>query len=110
MVLTSGHVRAKQTAEIIVEIAECELRHEPLLELGHDPGAVVGMLELLGDVGTVAIVGHNPQLSVLVGDLASPGEVGGEAALRTGEAAVLDFDGPVTLRAGRVVERLRASD
>ena len=61
IVLASPLVRARQTAEIVAEETGAELRVSPLLA----PGATAESLRLavVGTVGPVATVGHQPDCS-----------------------------------------------
>jgi phosphohistidine phosphatase len=60
-VLSSPLVRARQTAEIVADETDAELRIEPLLA----PGATVAELRraVTGAGGAVATVGHQPDCS-----------------------------------------------
>jgi phosphohistidine phosphatase len=61
LVLTSPHVRARQTAEAIAEATGAPVRVEPRLE----PGATVHDVRsaVAGAAGPVATVGHQPDCS-----------------------------------------------
>ena len=64
LLATSPLVRAGQTAEIVGSEYECETVTVESLAPGHDPEQVVKWLRAqAGD--TVAIVGHEPDLSIL---------------------------------------------
>lgn len=105
VILASGHLRAATTAKILAESLERPLHREPLLELGHTSGEVLGLLDLLASgkwpgavsiarppaLSAIMLVGHNPQLERLAGVLL--GGPTGEFAtgLRTGEAIILDL-------------------
>lgn len=94
LVLSSGYVRAMETARIIVGVLACPLIHARELEVGHPASEAADLVrrraaESAGRV-PLALVGHNPQFEHLLAILARvPG--GDAPALRTGEAAVLDL-------------------
>jgi phosphohistidine phosphatase len=91
---TSPLVRAVQTAEIIAE--ECG-GMEPVLvdELApeHAPEALVPWLRTHEDDAVVAVVGHEPHLSFLVGWLLT-GRHESFVELKKGATCLLDFDDP----------------
>jgi len=109
VILASGHLRAMTTARILAESLERPLHREPLLELGHTSGEVVGLLELLADgkwpgvpapartppLTSLMLVGHNPQLERLVSVLLEGPTSRQFTTLRTGEAVLLDVQHPV---------------
>jgi phosphohistidine phosphatase len=100
VVLFSPKVRARRTAELAAgEWSKAErerLRaHDPLAGGFHAPEALAALSELPGD-GRLLLVGHEPDLSTVVGELTGSGvdlKKGGLAAVRLeavgGELAVL---------------------
>jgi phosphohistidine phosphatase len=102
LVITSGLARALATAEPIAEACGCALEREAVLEGGHPAAAVVDLVESREGQRSVAIVGHNPQLSELVEALAETSD----EWLRTGECAVIELEPG----RGRVVERWRLEE
>jgi phosphohistidine phosphatase len=65
---TSPLVRAIQTAEVIAAEYDCDFVQVEALAPGNDPGEVLKWLQQQrGD--TIAVVGHEPDLSALVGYL-----------------------------------------
>jgi len=102
MVITSGLARALATAEPIAAACGCALEREGVLEGGHPAAAVVDLVASRESHGSVAIVGHNPQLSEVVEILAGASD----DWLRTGECAVIDLEPGE----GRVVDRWRLEE
>jgi phosphohistidine phosphatase len=90
IVITSRFSRALATAKPIAEACGCTLEEAAVLEAGHEASSVIEMLVGRSLEGPVAIVGHNPQLSEIVERLC--GEEARGMWLRTGEAAVVDFE------------------
>lgn len=107
-ILTSPATRALETANLIAEglglIAEIEDR----LGLATTPSAVVELLGALSPASSVALVGHNPTLSIVADVLCNgPPGVGG-IELRTGQAAVIDIPDPANaIGACRLLDLLR---
>lgn len=98
VILSSGHVRAWDTATILAEAMGCQLVHEPTLELGHSSSEVIDVVakmalgfgvltspaERVGPPRTVALVGHNPQIERLAAVFLN-GIGGTGPSFRTGE-------------------------
>lgn len=89
-----------------------EVEHHDAL-LVDEPAS--GVMELLGEWagavpsgGTLVLVGHNPQVSVLAGTLGGRG-VGAGLGLRTGQAAVLEIPADGS-GAGSLVEVVRLEE
>ena len=102
LVFSSPLVRARQTAELLVEAHPARPRLAEAIELAPG-GAAAAALELVRarkGVATFALVGHEPDLSRLEGYLLT-GHEGSLAELRKGGAALLDF--PERPTAGRAV-------
>lgn len=109
LILTSGYARAIHTATIIQAALECRLDSAVELESGK---LVSDAIELIGrhtDVQTLMLVGHNPQLGMLVGAL-TKGLGASELLLKTGEAVVLDIPLANPIGSGRVIDRLRLEE
>ncbi len=98
VVLSSPYARAWATAEPIALALGAALREEASLECDHPPSRVLARLETM-EAESLVLVGHNPQLSDLVGLLARDA---GEVRLRTGEAVGLECPGDLSLRRGEV--------
>ena len=101
LVLCSSAERTKQTWAL----AAAELPGEPVVEVAQrlylaSPGQVLEVVrEVDPDVGTVAVVGHEPVLSTLTQALAGPGSDSGSrtalaAGFSTSAVAVLELDEP----------------
>jgi len=92
-VLYSPKVRAVQTAELAAEVwdeAQRELlRVYPPLAGGFDGAGALEAIAGLGMEARVLLVGHEPDLSIVAGDL-----TGGRVELKKGGLAVLRLDGP----------------
>jgi phosphohistidine phosphatase len=76
VIWTSPLVRAVQTAEILAAEAgyKGELRACSQLSPGHDPGDLIKLLGSEGNEGPIALVGHEPSLSLIAAALL--GDVG----------------------------------
>ncbi len=114
LILSSGLVRAEQTADILAESLNAERVIEPVLGLGHRASDVVEILEQLQrqrQADALIIVGHNPQLEHLVAVL-TEGPTAKPVRMRTGQCAVLDVpnSGTPLLGSGKLVEMLRFDD
>ena len=74
-VITSPLVRARQTAELLAAAAEPALPLVVIDELspGHAPSSVLTKVRKLGDWERVALVGHEPDLGYLAGELVGAG-------------------------------------
>jgi phosphohistidine phosphatase len=91
-VLFSPKVRARQTAELAAETWEEADRaalavHEPLAG-GFDAAQAIEVLASVPAEGRLLLVGHEPDLSLLAGDL-----TGGRVDLKKGGLAVIRLDG-----------------
>jgi phosphohistidine phosphatase len=106
LILTSGFLRARNTAEILRDAIHCDLRHEPLLE---NSGRNNEVLRLVAEHAerpprsALVLVGHNPQLEDLLAQMVPDHPF---VEIRTGMAAV------VALRGGsaRLVRTLRLDE
>jgi phosphohistidine phosphatase len=90
-VLTSPLQRALQTADILGAVYDLSPRVVPELAAGRDPNEILPVLESLAGPDTVALVGHEPDLSTLVGLLVS-GESRSFVSLKKGGACLLELD------------------
>jgi len=101
-ILTSPAARALQTANLLAAGLGLAAEVDDLLGLSTTPSAVVELLGSLGSgsgwhgspsrwVASVALVGHNPTLSIVAGVLCHGPAGGGGFELRTGQAAVLEL-------------------
>jgi phosphohistidine phosphatase len=71
VIWTSPLVRAVQTGEILAEVAGVRAGVQVVAELspGRDPNDLVALLRAEGKRGPLAVVGHEPSLSLLAGVL-----------------------------------------
>jgi len=90
-VLTSPLKRAVQTADIVAAAYDLSPRVVPELAAGRDPHDILSVLESMAGPDTVALVGHEPDLSTLVGLLLS-GEARSLVSLGKGGACLLELD------------------
>jgi phosphohistidine phosphatase len=102
-VATSPLTRAKQTAELLVQALETEVRVETLDSLA--PGAphreTLKWLREVESGASVVLVGHEPHLGKLAGMLLF-NSVSAELPLKKAGAVWIDFIGPVEPGAGRL--------
>jgi phosphohistidine phosphatase len=99
-VLTSPLRRALETAALLArELGSCEPEIWPALGADADPVAILA--GLAGPFERVVLVGHQPTLGE-VATLAMAGVAAAGAALGTGGAARLDFEGRPRPGAGRL--------
>jgi phosphohistidine phosphatase len=85
---TSPKVRARETAVLACEALGCDpIEHEPLAA-GFDRDDALELLAIAGDDQRVLVVGHEPDFSQVVHDLA-----GGRIALKKGGVAAMRIDG-----------------
>ncbi|MDN3518617.1 phosphohistidine phosphatase SixA [Aquisalimonas lutea] len=100
--VSSDLLRARETADLIAEaVAVGEREVFPGLAPGADPGAVYTRLAGDTDVDTIALVGHEPQMNLLLG-MALTGEAIGPARFRKAGVALVEFPGPLRPGAGRL--------
>lgn len=116
LVLTSGLVRAEQTADGVCTHLDVARRQEQVLSLGHAPSDVVEVIEVIRKTtpeARVMLVGHNPQLEYLVGVLLE-GPGGQPYHMKTGTCVMLDCTKPSKsgslLGAAVLVEAFRLDD
>jgi len=113
LILASRFARAAQTASIVSEITGAPVRFERALELGYPSEDVVELIRRhlgSGRPDPLMLVGHNPQMEILLTALAGPGP-GDDGEMRTGMAAIIEIeDAGVREGAGRLVTKLRSDD
>ena len=94
-VLSSGHARAWQTAELLHEVAGWRKPEEcPALEAGRPVSAALDVLQGRTE-RSIALVGHEPYLSRLASLLCTGSEDAIRLELKKGAVASLSFAGPV---------------
>ena len=93
--LSSGYARAWQTAELLHEVAGWHRPEEcPALEAGRPATSVIDVLQGRSE-RSLALVGHEPQLSMLASLLCTGSEEALELELKKGAVAFLSVAGPV---------------
>ena len=115
-IVSSGAARAWRTAEIIGERVGVRVEGDDSLLVDEPVSVVIDRIgtwaQAVPEAGTLVLVGHNPQVSVMVGMLAGGGLGSGNLSgigLRTGEAASLEID-PVSLSSGMIGGTLHGLD
>ena len=94
-VLSSGYARAWQTAQLLHEVARWPAPEEcPALEAARPASAALGVLRGRPE-RSLALVGHEPQLSRLASLLCTGSEDALQLELKKGAVAALSFAGPV---------------
>jgi phosphohistidine phosphatase len=93
-VLTSPLPRAAETARILAAAADLPVPPEPCAALGPGggPGALVAALRGASPAATIAVVGHEPDLSTLASFLLAPGGARVELSVKKGGATVIDVE------------------
>lgn len=95
LVLSSGFARAWQTAEVLHDAAGWPAPEECReLEPGRPPSAVVAVLRRHA-LGSIAVVGHEPDLSGLASFLCTGSEEALQLEFKKGAVLSLSFPGPV---------------
>jgi phosphohistidine phosphatase len=106
VVACSPLVRARETAEILVRAFArrnaSQLQQVEALAPGGNRDELVAWLNTLPSGSTVALVGHEPDLSLLLGHLTSGGE-GTYARFGKAGAALVEFAGAVAPGSGELV-------
>lgn len=89
LVLTSPLVRARQTAEILVENLEMpvDLEVDDRLSPGFDLQDLPAILRQYADFGNLLVVGHEPDFSEIIGDLIG----GADVVVKKGSLARIDL-------------------
>lgn len=110
-IIASRFTRALCTAKPIATALRLPLRTAPELESGRDPADALGLLSTMQPEAPLALVGHNFQLSDLIGLLIEGRPTRGSWArpveLRTGQAAILDTGNPIQPAKCKLLELLR---
>lgn len=113
LILSSEFVRARETARILSQRLGVDLRFEKCLELGWPADDAVSLIARAGDAGLdgpLMLVGHNPQMEILVSSLVH-GLTPAEDEMRTGMAALIDLPDPSSPEGtGNLVRKLRLDD
>ncbi len=105
---TSPLVRAVQTAEIICDrFGAAKPVVVPALEPGRAVGDVLAWVNTQRADATVAVIGHEPQLGILITWLLTGDESRGVVELRKGSACLLDFPGEAAAGAAKLLWLLK---
>jgi phosphohistidine phosphatase len=95
-VITSPYIRARQTAAIVAQslgLSDC-LTEDSRLEPGFDLDAMNSLLTERAGLDSILLVGHEPDLSALLGTLIGGGRIG----MKKGALACVKGVGPLDLR------------
>jgi phosphohistidine phosphatase len=103
VVLSSGFVRAWQTAGLLHEVASwpAALRFAAL-EPGTSASEIIARLRDYAEHHAIALVGHEPTLSYLAGALLAGTDADLDLVMKKGGAAALRFIGPVEAGMGQL--------
>ncbi len=104
-VVTSPYERARETAAIVATELGAPLEQEPALEPGADLDALAAVLAAHADDAELLIVGHEPDLSTLVGELIG-GKRGAGVELKKGACACVNLPGRALRQAVGAADRL----
>ncbi len=100
LLVCSPLVRARETAEIIARaFGDLPILERPELDCSYPPDAIANWLQSCPKSDTVMVVGHETQLSSLVGLLLT-GTSQSLVVMRKGGVVLIEFRGRVTAGAG----------
>lgn len=105
VVLTSPFERARETAAIVAAALGMPLELEPALEPGADLAALAALLAAHTGAAGLLVVGHEPDLSTLVGELIG-GKRGARVEMKKGACACVDLPASALRKAAGAAERL----
>ncbi|MGZ3714659.1 MAG: phosphohistidine phosphatase SixA [Ktedonobacterales bacterium] len=71
-IYSSPLTRARETAAIVADVLGCDITETPLLAPGSDLQSITPLLSKHDDNAVLFLVGHEPALSGMVGQLISP--------------------------------------
>ena len=108
--VTSPLLRARQTAEIVAKSYRWQEPPQVAAELGHGYAvdAVIKLLAKFPPGATVALVGHEPDLSSLTGALVTANG-GLQIAVKKSGVVGIEFDGPPEASKGTLLFHLKPS-
>lgn len=101
LIITSPLVRAVQTAEILRKacgLRKKQLQIEEFVSPGMDARKLIRHLRSLDQPGTVAVVGHEPDMSVCAKQLLS----GGSLVFGKGHIACIEYEDGATMKSGKL--------
>jgi len=93
-VISSDAIRARQTGEVVARAIDLDLEFDDRLRVDRPVEPVIGLIAERAadpDLRGLVLVGHNPQLGMLVARLALGG-LAPAVVLKTGTAVVLELD------------------
>jgi len=93
-IIASRAARASRTAELIAEALGLEVERRDEVGLSTTPSRVIDLIANASDESCLALVGHNPTLSMVADVLVHGPTPSCRIGLRTGEAAVLEVSDP----------------
>lgn len=109
-VFMSPYARTRQTAQTIADILGLEPMVDERLLCGAPASAGLDLIAEYEALGvTPCLVGHNPQVSELVGILVA-GLPASDAGMRTGEMVALSLEGRLPIGSMRLDYRLRLEE
>lgn len=103
--ITSPYERARETAAIVAVELGMPLELEAGLGPGADLAALASVLAAHADADELLVVGHEPDLSALVGELIA-GRHGAQIEMKKGACACVDLPASAVRKATGAVERL----
>ena len=103
--IASPYVRARETAAIVAAELGMPLELEAGLEPGADLAALASVLTAHADAAELLMVGHEPDLSTLVGELIA-GRRGAQIEMKKGACACVDLPASAVRKASGAAERL----
>jgi phosphohistidine phosphatase len=89
-VISSPFARARETAEIVATEVGIPLTMEPALAPGADLAALASALDKYGEDAELLLVGHEPDLSALIGTLIA-GKHGARVEMKKGACACIEL-------------------
>lgn len=108
-VIASQAERAWQTAGVIADGLGLPVEADERLLVDEPVSGVLEMLRGARTARAMAIVGHNPQLGMLVAVLGG-GPMSAASAVRTGEAVLMEIDPCEPLESGAELDRFRLAE
>src|SRR5262249_43630840 len=107
-IVSSPYARAKTTAELVASAFGQSITLDSALEPGATLSGVAASLAALSDAAAVLLVGHEPDLSTLIGELIA-GSKGAAGELKKGCSARGDLPTRATRHAATAPEKLAGS-
>lgn len=108
-VVASRAERAWQTAEVISDGLGLSTESDERLLVDEPVSGVLDLLHAARTTRAMAIVGHNPQLGMLVAVLGG-GSFSSINSVRTGEAVLMEIDPSEPMESGAELDRIRLAE